>query len=99
MNYQKVSTINFPKPTDININMMPFIMGDINSLPEEYRQYQHIIDACQVNEEELGKVGYLTINESFVKADNSQRRGGIHTEKHPEKSWGGGGLTSVGFLL
>lgn len=90
MNYHKVTTINLPKPTDININMMPFIMGDVNSLPEEYKQYQHILDACQVDEAELGKVGYLTIQENFVKADNSQRRGGIHTEKHPERSWGGG---------
>merc|ERR1719277_606804 len=28
----------------------------------------------------FGKVGYLTIDESYVEENTSQRRGGVHTE-------------------
>ena len=38
---------------------------------------------------EIGKIGYLTITESFVNKGKPQRRGGIHTEKTPTHSWGG----------
>lgn len=90
-NFASLGSVNFPNPKGININTFPFIMGDPNSLPEEYREYQSLIDACSLPESELGKVGYLTVSESFVAADKSQRRGGVHTEKHPSLSWGGGG--------
>jgi len=97
-NFLKVAQVKFPKKNNIIINMMPFIMGDLNSIPEEYRQYENIINSCGVPQSEIGKVGYLTIHESKVTQANSQRRGGIHTEKHPERSWGGngwGGLTGL----
>ena len=81
---KNLGQLSFPKPNDIIINMMPFIMGDATSIPEEYVQYGSIIEACELPNEELGKVGYLTINESFVEKLNSQRRPGIHTEKHSE---------------
>jgi len=98
MNYKKVANIKFPKSQNVVINMMPFIMGDVNSIPSEYRQYQELIEACNLQEEEKGKVGFLTIHESDVVKDNSQRRGGIHTEKHPERSWGGGAWGGLGGL-
>lgn len=86
--FAKISDVTFPAPKDIMINMMPFIIGDKNSIPEEYRHYYSLIEKCEVPEEE-GKIGYISISESIVKPNNSQRRGGIHTEKHPESSWGG----------
>jgi hypothetical protein len=85
----KVGKVNFPKHTGININMMPFIMGDINSIPKEYRCYKDIINSCNIHSSEIGKIGYLTITESFVNKGKPQRRGGIHTEKTPTHSWGG----------
>ena len=42
--YKRISEIQFPEHNNININMMPFIFGDDESLPEEYRNYSKMID-------------------------------------------------------
>lgn len=88
---EKIGMVEFPPPQGININMMPFIVGDDNSIPEEYRHYCPMLRQCYLDEEEMGKVGYLSITETSVKQGESQRRPGIHTEKHPNAGWGGGG--------
>jgi len=90
-NIRNVANIEFPKYSGININMLPYIMGMAESIPIEYRDYLPIIEACNLPKSEIGKVGFLTITESVVEAGKSQRRGGIHTEKHPSRNWGGGG--------
>lgn len=87
--FLKIGSVEFPKPNNININMMPFIIGDKNSIPEEYRQYESLLKRCMIPHTENGKIGYLSISESYVNKNTSQRRGGIHTEKHPSVSWGG----------
>ena len=88
----KNGMVEFPPFQRININMMPFVIGDDDSIPEEYRQYSQLLARCQLDDGELGKVGYLSISESFVEKGQSQRRPGIHTERHSERtSWGGGG--------
>ncbi|XP_028392063.1 uncharacterized protein LOC114516711 [Dendronephthya gigantea] len=75
--------VRFPEPTDINVNMMPFVMEKRfrdTRLPDYLRQYfEQIVSQCIV-ESERGKIGYLTIHESFVEKGTSQRRPGIHTE-------------------
>jgi len=38
--------LTFPAPKGINVNMMPFIMGDRLSIPEELRGYWPIIEQC-----------------------------------------------------
>lgn len=78
----KLGKVSFPATTYSNINMMPFIMGDVKSLPDEYRQYWPIIDACGVEAAENGRVGYLTITETEVPKGVSQRRPGVHTDGH-----------------
>jgi hypothetical protein len=65
-----INKIQFPEFTGIKCNMMPFIQGNPDSLPDEYKQYSDII---ALNFIEKGKIGYLTIDESFVKANKSQR--------------------------
>jgi hypothetical protein len=70
--------------------MMPFVMGDPNSVPPEYQQYWPLVQACGIEASEMGKVGYLSITESEVEPGKTQRRPGIHVEGHPEGSWGGG---------
>jgi hypothetical protein len=94
--FEIIGKVNFPEPKDININMMPFIIGDITSIPDEYRQYFPLLESCNVEDEEFGKVGYLSISESFVEKSKSQRRGGIHIERPPSMSWGGGSTSSWG---
>lgn len=89
-NLLKLGHLKFPNPTGIKINMMPFIIGDSKSIPEEYRHYYPLIEKCSVNNDEFGKVGYLSITEGIVQKGTSQRRPGIHTEKPGKMSWGGG---------
>jgi len=96
-----VNKIQFPEFTGIKCNMMPFIQGDDSSLPEIYRPYSKIIND---NYLEKGEIGFLTIHESFVEANKSQRgynSKGINRNVHIEvgrhdkvncwsgSSWGG----------
>lgn len=86
--YKSVTSIQFPEYRgDIRINMMPIVFGDPNTLPEHISQYASLIDQCGFTP---GDIWYLTITESFVSKDQSQRRGGIHVEAPYLKSWGGG---------
>jgi hypothetical protein len=87
--YENISKVTFPEyQGNIHINMMPFIMGDKNTLPDYLHGYLSIIEKC--SKIESGKVAYLTITESAVKAGNSQRRPGIHTEGTKSSGWGDG---------
>jgi hypothetical protein len=91
VNFEKVATIAFPAPQSIDVNMMPFVIGSPESVPEWLKQYQPMIDACDIEKEERGKVGYITVTEGLVPSGSSHRRAGIHTERHPLIGWGGGG--------
>jgi len=73
--------VNFPPPEDRNVNMMPFILGNESSLPEYLRCYTHCIKQCPIDSTEIGKVCYLTVNESMVKSQTTQRRKGLHIEE------------------
>ena len=84
--YNNIYKTRFPKPTGININMMPFIMDIENftncQLPRHLKKYwECIIKQCPLGSEQIGKVGYLTIQESHVNKGETQRRPGIHTER------------------
>jgi len=101
-----VSTIEFPSFTGISCNMMPFIQGDPNSLPDPYKPYAHIIEE---NFLEKGEIGLLSIQESYVESNTSQRgynSAGIPRNVHIEvgrgngynrwgSSWGGRDLTRL----
>ena len=89
---------SFPAPTDININMMPFIVGEEFEdckLPDYLKNYWDLIEACLRPQHQrhhwhgwpsskipsdIGKVYYLTIQESWVDPGNSQRRPGLHVD-------------------
>ena len=82
----------FPKATDININMMPYISkgNDFEDykLPPYLKPYAELIYFCGTNtndplydsENDKGKIFYLTIQEGWVEPNESQRRPGIHTD-------------------
>jgi hypothetical protein len=83
--------LQFPPPSGLRCNMLPFVYGDeLKTLPEKYHGYLPLIAACKfegaaVAEDrqmpsEEGKVVYLTIDESVVKQGETQRRAGLHTE-------------------
>jgi len=92
------NAIQFPEFTGVKCNMMPFIQGDIASIPDEYRSYSSIIED---NFLEKGELGYLTIHESFVDCGKSQRGfnsfgmdRNVHIEVGRNESanyWGSGG--------
>ena len=98
-----VNKIKFPEFTGLKCNMMPFIQGDASSLPKEYQPYAKIIND---NFLEKGKIGLLTIDESFVKLNTSQRGfnytgtgRNVHIEvgiNNNVNMWGSGGGSSWG---
>ena len=82
----------FPKPENINITMMPFILSynfENSRLPKYLKAYwkslvSKCISAFLLNpnqENEFDKICYLTIHESEIENNSSQRRPGIHTER------------------
>jgi hypothetical protein len=72
--------VEFPQPRDRNVNMLPFVLGDKDSLPEDLQDYYDLIMTCPLQDSELGKVLYLTVEEGWVNAGETQRRGGLHIE-------------------
>lgn len=85
--FKQIDRIKFPKYSNARVNMMPFVFGDNESVPEFLRPYLPIINMCEL---ETGSVSYLTIDESFVMKDSTQRRGGVHVEAPKLNAWGGG---------
>eukprot|EP00929_Paragymnodinium_shiwhaense_P103580 TRINITY_DN6719_c0_g1_i2.p1 TRINITY_DN6719_c0_g1~~TRINITY_DN6719_c0_g1_i2.p1 ORF type:complete len:361 (+),score=58.96 TRINITY_DN6719_c0_g1_i2:87-1169(+) len=75
-----VEYIEFPEPSGLNVNMMPFEMGKKESLPANLHQYWPLIESCRLPESELGKIGFLTVQESMVSKGECQRRPGLHIE-------------------
>lgn len=80
VSFASCAEINFPPPTGRNVNMMPFILGKKETLPEDLRCYYKCIKDCPIGREQYGKVCYLTIHESYVDASRAQRREGLHIE-------------------
>lgn len=67
----KVAQIEFPEYTGLRCLMMPFIQGDPDSVPDEYRsQYGDILSSVFINR---GDIGFLTIDESIVSAGTPHR--------------------------
>jgi hypothetical protein len=85
-----IAPVTFPEPTGLWVNMMPFVIGDPDSIPAHLRQYQGLLDLCEFPESEYGRIGYLSICETFVRKGETQRRPGIHTEATATGRHGGG---------
>ena len=90
--------IAFPKFTGLRCLMMPYIQGEPDSVPEQYRTYADIIREAVIDR---GDIGYLTIDESVAVAGKPHRGNraqydrAIHTEvgRMPGRAyyaWGGG---------
>jgi len=101
MNLQQ--KIKFPEYTGIRCLMMPYIQGDPESVPDQYRNgYEDIIKNIFVKR---GDIGFLTIDESVAKKGKPHRGKGskferaIHTEAcqlMKVYNWGSGGGYSWG---
>lgn len=95
----KTSQITFPKFTGVKCLMMPYIQGETETVPPEYRTgYERILSEVFIKR---GDIGFLTIDESEVKRGTPHRGArakwsrALHTEagRHPDKlyAWGGWG--------
>ena len=78
--FARCGQVEFPAPADRNVNMMPFVFGDKESLPDDLKCYFPLIEQCPYLKDDLGKVGYLTVHESYIDAGKAQRREGLHIE-------------------
>lgn len=92
-----VGQIQFPAFTGLRCLMMPYIQGDPESVPKEYRGYADIIASTFLR---AGDIGFLTIDESVAKAGTPHRGERAKTDRalHTEAGrrdgmsvWGGGG--------
>ncbi|KAI9321928.1 hypothetical protein DFJ73DRAFT_785782 [Zopfochytrium polystomum] len=64
-----------------HVSMLPIEMGHYCSLPLKCRRYSGLIDLCLLNcPDEVGKVGYLTIDERWLEPGETQLRPGLHIE-------------------
>ena len=78
----------FPQPSGINVNMMPFIASEKFEkcrLPDNLKPYWGLINYCLAhkakrNRSSYGRVFYLTIQETGIEEGSSQRRPGLHVE-------------------
>ncbi len=85
--YNVVSSVTFPAPQGLRVNMMPIVMGDHATVPPELRGYTGLIDLCTFDP---GSTVYLTVDESQVLRGQTQRRPGVHTDGVKIGAWGGG---------
>ena len=91
----KIGNIKFPEFSGIRCLMMPYIQGEIDSVPEEYNTYKDIIQTVFVRK---GDIGFLTIDESVIPETGIQRGArskfgrALHTEAglhNGRLGWGG----------
>lgn len=92
-----VGQIEFPAFTGLRCLMMPYIQGDPESVPMQYRAYAGIIASQFLR---AGDIGFLTIDESVAHAGKAHRgkraktSRALHTEAglRPDlvAVWGGG---------
>mmetsp|Transcript_14416 Transcript_14416/g.45438 ORF Transcript_14416/g.45438 Transcript_14416/m.45438 type:complete len:349 (+) Transcript_14416:12-1058(+) len=75
-----VGKVKFPASRGRSCNMMPIVIGDVDSVPAEYRDYLPLLAACPVSRDDWGEIGYLTVDERDVEAGASHRRPGLHVE-------------------
>jgi hypothetical protein len=67
---RKTGQIEFPAYSGVRCLMMPYVQGDRTSVPEQYAAYFDIVDSVYAKK---GDIGFLTIDESSVKAGSPHR--------------------------
>lgn len=82
--------INRPKFSGVRVMMMPFRTHDaLGSLPALNGWREYIAALCSLPGVRAG-VGYLTIDEAWVPAGETQRRPGLHVDGAHGAAYGGG---------
>lgn len=92
--FRKLGPVDMPVYSGARIMMMPVILGDLNSIPSSLDNWISALQQLFRFAYHAGEVGYLTIDEKFVKQGETQRRPGMHVDG--SGGWGGGGGGSWG---
>lgn len=78
--FKKLTTIELPKFSGTRILMMPFVMEDIETLPDNLAHYKSTVEELVKLSPEREGVGYLTIDEKHVVKGKTQRLKGLHVD-------------------
>lgn len=94
--FNHAGAIGLPKFSNIRVMMLPIILGQIDTLPNDMTHYKPTVSALfdLTKAEHFGKVGYLTVDEKIVEPGKTHRRAGLHVDgvyKGKGGGWGGGG--------
>lgn len=98
-------SVGLPNPSGQRILMMPFLLNEPwRTLPPFLNEWKRYIDAMVGIGPMQEGVGYLTIDERFIRAGQVQRRPGLHVDgwKNDGEAmglWGGGGTWGSRGLL
>lgn len=85
--FSKLEQICLPSFTGVRVQMMPLDFSNPDLVPDNLKHYiptiKTLISLSDYNE----GVGYITIDEKFVRCGETHRRPGLHVDDY---SWGGG---------
>ncbi len=100
--FKKVGELYLPAFSGTRVMMLPVMLGDDESIPEFLHHYKNAVSGLfqMADEDHIGKVGYLTIDEKAVKPKATHRRAGLHVDgvyQGESGAWGGGKGTGGGW--
>ena len=85
--FKKLEKLTLPLFSGVRVQMMPLDFANPHLIPESLQHYLPTIQKLIDMSDYKSGIGYITIDEKFVKAGTSHRRPGIHIDDY---SWGGG---------
>lgn len=78
--FKKLKEVYLPEFSGTRILMLPFLMEDIGTLPNDLSHYhQTVTELVDISPVKKG-VAYLTIDEKEVKVNETHRMGGLHVD-------------------
>lgn len=77
---QKLEKILFPEFSGLQAYMLPIRIGDHSSVPESFKSYIPLIDACNLSKNIHGEIAYLTVRENILKPGETQVAPEIHLD-------------------
>lgn len=78
--FRKLTEVELPEFTGIRVLLMPFLMEDIETIPNDLKNYRSTIEKLVSISPVTKGVGYLTIDERFVKSGDTLRKKGLHVD-------------------
>lgn len=101
-NLEFLTDVEIPQFTGIRVMMMPFYLHDVRaSLPDQIAPWFDALEKICIW---TSGIGYLTVDEAFVRKGETHRRSGLHVDSvgpdGEHGGWGGGGSWgSTGFRM